>query len=124
MPNHLDTGIVKKALDECAADFEKGLGSHPTTPPKVGDGVVAALRDHLAKFFHKRLVVEEHPWGGDNGHGKRVARMAFYLGTIAAFRADAGNHTQVTPDLAMKALDYVKEHCKSPDIRWIYCKWS
>ena len=123
MPNDLDTGIVKEALDECAAKFMKGLTSHSSKTPIASD-VVPGLRCHLAPFFSKRLVDEKHPWGGHNGHGKSVTRMAFYLGAIAAFRADAANHPEVKlKEHAMKALDYVKEHCEGDKIRWIYCKW-
>ena len=136
MTDEVDHGIVKEALDQCMEDFKRGLNSHGSPTPSVPEGIVKGLRAELLPHFYRNLAEEKRPWHGSNGDGIKVSRMAFYLGAITAFRADADTHPvpseppktpEVTPGHLTAALEYVKEHCKgpgsTPGIRWIYCDW-
>lgn len=141
MTDELDHGIVKEALDQCMEDFKRGLNSHGSPTPSLPEGIVKGLRAELLPYFHRNLAEEKRKWHGSSGDGIKVSRMAFYLGAITAFRADADTPPEppkppdtpleppkppeVTPGHLTAALEYVKEHCKGPGpgIRWIYCDW-
>ena len=126
-------GIVAEALHQCEEDFKRGLNSHGSPTVRVSDEIVAGLRQSLEPYFHKNLVTDGREWHGSEGDSGRVTRMAFYLGTVAAFRAYADDpEPDAEPEVAQKHVDaafsYVKEHCAGPpasrpanDIRWIYC---
>ena len=122
-----DHGIVAEALDQCMEDFKRGLNSHGSPTPSVSQEIVGNLRAGMVKYFHKNLVENGRKWHGSKGDCMRVTRMAFYLGAIAAFRADADSHAapNVTPEHVGQALEYVRKHCKGRGIRitWIYCDW-
>ena len=137
MTDEVDHGIVKEALDQCMEDFKRGLNSHGSPTPSVPEGIVEGLRAELLPYFHRNLAEEKRKWHGSSGDGIKVSRMAFYLGAITAFRADADTSPEppeppepqkppkVDPGHVTEALAYVKEHCKGPGpgIRWIYCDW-
>ena len=85
MRNDLDTGIVKKALDECAVEFERGLNSLGSPTFTISQDIVKRLREGLVSSFDANLGgVGQPQWDAD---GARVRGMAFYLGAIAAFNS-------------------------------------
>lgn len=125
MPDDLDKGIVAEALDQCTVDFERGLNSHGSPTFTVPRESVDGLRRQLTPNFHRRLVTEKRRWHGSDGDGRRVTRIAFYLGAIAAFHAEGDAVPDVTQEHVERAFDYVQEHCQKEDedvdIRGIYC---
>lgn len=125
MANDKDQGIVAEALDQCEVDFERGLHSHGSPPPSVPKKVeiVRTLRGKLVDPFHANLNDGKQKWHGADGDGRRVTRMAFYLGAFAAFYADAdGASYTVTQKHVTAALNYVRACCaQRNDSRGKYC---
>ena len=121
MTDDLDQGIVAEALDQCTVDFERGLNSHGSPTFTVPQEIVDGLRSQLTRNFHRNLVEDGRKWHGSDGDGRRVTRMAFYLGAIAAFHAEGDAVPDVTKEHVDEAFRYVREHCEDVAIRGIYC---
>ena len=121
MADERDQGIVAEALDQCVVDFERGLNAHGAPTYSVPQEVVERLREELTPKFYENLVTGGRPWHGSGGDGRRVTRMAFYLGAIAAFHAEGDAMASVTEKHIDDAFAYVREHCEEVVIRGIYC---
>ena len=121
MTDDLDQGVVAEALDQCTVDFERGLNSHGSPTFSVPREIVDGLRSQLTRNFHRNLVEDGRKWHGSDGDGRRVTRMAFYLGAISAFHAEGDAVPDVTQAHVDEAFRYVREHCEDVAIRGIYC---
>ena len=121
MTDDLDQKIVAEALDQCVVDFERGLNSHGSPTFSVPTNPVERLREKLTPNFYRNLVTEGRPWHGSGGDGRRVTRMAFYLGAIAAFHAEGDGVREVTQKHVDDAFTYVMQHCQDLAIEGIYC---
>lgn len=135
MADDKDQGVVAEALDQCAVDFERGLNSHgsPTLRVPEKKKIFTDLRKILVESFHANLKDGTQKWHGAGGDGRRVTRIAFYLGAIAAFYADADKapdprepdaEPAVTQAHVIEAFEYVRARCaQRNDSRGKYCDW-
>ena len=123
MTDDLGRKIVAEALDQCEVDFERGLNSHGSPTFSAPRTIIEDLRRQLEPNFRKNLVTGGRKWHGPDGDGRRVTRMAFYLGAIAAFHAEGDRVRDVTKKHVDDAFAYVREHCQEVVIRGIYCDW-
>ena len=121
MADERERDIVAEALDQCVVDFERGLNAHGSPTYSVAQEVVERLRKKLTPKFHENLVEQKRTWHGPRGDGRRLTRMAFYLGAIAAFHADGDAMACVTQKHVEDAFGYVREHCNEVEITGIYC---
>lgn len=129
--------VVENALNECAAEFARGVHSYYAPQRAQGltieDGVIDELKGMLRETFEKHLEHEDparrREWKNDREY---VTPMAFYTGALAACYAHNAfvDGKRVTTARADSALQHVSAYChgslkeaSGEDFRptWWYC---
>ena len=139
--------LHEEALDECVEEFVRGVhsfhGNRFHSDLTVPDDVIEKIKDTFAETFRQRLDPsaerqnEDAEKGGEERpvwakSGKRVRRIAFYAGSLAAcfVHGDSGRLKSVDYDRAEGAIKCVSAYCRGKDsdeneVRplWIFCPW-
>ena len=139
--------LHEEALDECVEEFTRGVhsfhGNRFHSDLTIPDDVIKAIKKTFAGTFAKHLgpsAVPKAEGAGKEGEensdwqksGKRVRRIAFYAGSLAACYAHRTEQKKPKPvdcKTAHDAIEHVSRYCTGPkkgevQAYWIFCPWD
>ena len=138
--------LDEEALDECVEEFTRGVhsfhGNRFHSDLTIPDDVIKKIKETFEETFAKHLrppAENEEDAGLDprekpdwQKSGKRVRRIAFYAGSLAACYAHRNQQQKPKPvdcKTAHDAIEHVSGYCKGPnrgDVQayWIFCPWD
>ena len=129
-------GLDQRALDECVEEFVRGVhsfhGNRFHSDLTISNEVVDRIKKTFKDAFTKHLADEAEEKPDWRKSGKRVRRIAFHAGSLAAcyVHRDTGRPKKVDFRRAFEAITHVSKYCREPDrgkgevqAEWIFCPW-